>query len=138
NRAVKQKAAEVENILESITDGFYTLNKNWEFTYINKSFERIIKRSREELLGRILWEAFPDALDLDFYPQYHKAVEERVSVHFEEFYPVPPCWLRVNAYPTDAGIVVYFMDITDQKEYQQKIEKQNRQFKEIAWVQAHQ
>ncbi|MEQ7800338.1 PAS domain S-box protein [Pedobacter sp. ASV1-7] len=136
--AIKQKAAEVENILESITDAFYTVNKNWEFTYINKSFERILKRTREELLGKVLWEAFPDTVELDYYNQYHKAVNEKVSVHFEEFYPFPPLWFSVNAYPTHTGLAVYLMDITDQKNYQQKIEKQNRQFKEIAWVQAHQ
>jgi len=136
--AVKQKAAEVESILESITDAFYTVNENWEFTYINKSFERILKRTREELLGKVLWEAFPEAAGLDYYSQYHKAVNEKVSVHFEEFYPFPPLWLSVNAYPTHTGLAVYLMDITDQKNYQQKIEKQNRQFKEIAWVQAHQ
>lgn len=136
--AVKKKVTEIESILESITDAFFTVNKKWEFTYINKSFERILKRSREDLLGKVLWEAFPDAVELDYYAQYHKAANENVSVHFEEFYPVPPLWLSVNAHPTQTGLVVYLMDITTQKNYQQKIEKQNRQFKEIAWVQAHQ
>lgn len=137
-KILNKKAKEIENILESITDGFFTVNKNWEFTYINKEFERILKRTREELLGRNLWEAFPEIVDLDFFTQYHKAMEENISVHFEEFNPVISAWLAVNAYPTDAGLAIYFIDNTNQKKYQQKIEIQNRQFKEIAWVQAHQ
>lgn len=137
-QAINKKAREIENILESITDGFFTVNKNWEFTYINKEFERIIKRTREELLGRNIWEAFPDIVDLEFYVQYHKAMDENASVHFEEFYPAVSSWLSVNAYPTDAGLAIYFIDNTEQKKYQQKIESQNKQFKEIAWVQAHQ
>lgn len=136
--AVKKKAREIENILESITDGFFTVNKNWNFTYINKEFERILKRTRDELLEKNLWEAFPEFLDLEFFTQYHKAMDENVSVHFEEFNPVAGCWLAVNAYPTDTGLAIYFIDNTDQKKYQQKIESQNKQFKEIAWVQAHQ
>ncbi|SMC54547.1 response regulator [Pedobacter nyackensis] len=137
-QAVKEKAREIENILESITDGFFTVNKQWEFTYINKEFERILKHTREELLGKNLWDAFPEVIDLDFYTQYHKAMNENISVHFEEYNPVISRWLSVNAYPTDTGLAIYFIDNTDQKSYQQKIESQNRQFKEIAWVQAHQ
>jgi len=137
-QAINQKASEIENILESITDGFFTVNKNWEFTYINKEFERILQRTREELLGKNLWEAFPEIIELEFYPQYHKAMSEHIPVHFEEYNPVIARWLAVNAYPTDAGLAIYFIDNTDQKKYQQKIESQNRQFKEIAWVQAHQ
>lgn len=136
--ALKKKAREIENILESITDGFFTVNKDWEFTYINKEFERIIKRKRTELLGKNIWDAFPDTTELDFFTQYHKAMDENVSVHFEEYYPAISCWLLVNAYPTDSGMAIYFIDNTTQKKYQQKIESQNKQFKEIAWVQAHQ
>lgn len=135
---LKEKAREIENILESITDGFFTVSKNWEFTYINKEFERILKRSRTDLLGKNLWEIFPESLTLDFFPQYHKAMDEHVSVHFEEFDHTISSWLSVNAYPTESGLAIYFVDITDQKNYQQKIESQNKQFKEIAWVQAHQ
>lgn len=137
-KTLNKKTREIENILESITDGFFTVNKNWEFTYINKEFERIQKRNREDLLGKNLWETFPESLELDFYAQYHKAMAENVSVHFEEYNPVIECWLAVNAYPTDTGLAIYFIDNTDQKRYQQKIESQNKQFKEIAWVQAHQ
>lgn len=137
-KILNEKAKEIENILESITDGFFTVNKNWEFTYINKEFERIIKRTRKELLGKNLWEAFPEAAKLDFFPQYHKAMDENVSVHFEEYDSVVGCWLAVNAYPTESGLAIYFIDNTSKKNYQQKIESQNKQFKEIAWVQAHQ
>lgn len=137
-KILHQKTREIENILESITDGFFAVNRNWEFTYINKEFERILQRSRTELLGKNLWENFPEVVDLEFYNQYHKAMSENVSVHFEEYNPVTERWLAVNAYPTDAGLAIYFIDNTEQKNYQQKIESQNKQFKEIAWVQAHQ
>ncbi|SDL11933.1 PAS domain S-box-containing protein [Pedobacter sp. ok626] len=137
-KVLKEKARETENILESITDGFFTLNKSWEFTYINKEFERILSRNREDLLGKNIWEIFTESLKLDFFAQYHKAMDEHVSVHFEEFDHTISRWLAVNAYPTESGLAIYFVDITDQKNYQQKIERQNKQFKEIAWVQAHQ
>ncbi|WP_316810969.1 PAS domain S-box protein [Pedobacter heparinus] len=136
--ALKKKAREIENILESITDGFFTVNKNWELTYINKAFEKIIQTNRADIIGKNLWECFPEARELDYSQLYKKALSENVPVHFEEFYPPLNIWLSVNAYPTDTGLAVYFTDNTAQQNYQRKIEVQNRQFKEIAWVQAHQ
>lgn len=135
---LKKKNREIENILESITDGFFTVSKNWEFTYMNKEFERIVKRTREDLTGKNLWVEFPNALKLEFYSQYQKAIRENVSVHFESYYAPLCTWLAINAYPTETGLAVYLVDVTQQKNYQQKIESQNKQFKEIAWVQAHQ
>ena len=136
--ALKKKAKEIENILESITDGFFTVNRNWELTYINKAFEKIIQTSRIGIIGKNLWEYFPEARDLAYFQLYQKALSENVSVHFEEFYPPLNIWLSVNAYPTDSGLAVYFTDNTAQQNYQHKIEVQNKKFKEIAWVQAHQ
>lgn len=135
---LKEKSDEIENILESITDGFFAVNKKWEFTYINKEFERIIRRKRDGLLGKNLWEEFPLAVELEFYTQYQKAVKEKIPVHFEAYYEPLACWLAINAYPTNTGLAIYLVDVTEQKKYQQKIESQNKQFKEIAWVQAHQ
>lgn len=136
--ALQKKAREIENILESITDAFFTINKDWELTYVNKAFEKIIQTKRADIIGKNLWECFPEARELDYFPLYNKALSENVSVHFEEYYPPLNIWLSVNAYPTDAGLAVYFTDNTEQQNYQRKIEIQNRQFKEIAWVQAHQ
>lgn len=136
--ALQKKAREIENILESITDAFFTINKDWELTYVNKAFEKIIQTKRADIIGKNLWECFPEARELDYFQLYNKALSENVSVHFEEFYPPLNIWLSVNAYPTDAGLAVYFTDNTEQQNYQRKIEIQNRQFKEIAWVQAHQ
>lgn len=136
--ALKKKAKEIENILESITDGFFTVNRDWELTYVNKAFEKIIQTNRADIIGKNLWKCFPEARELDYFQLYKKALSENVPVHFEEFYPPLNIWLSVNAYPTDAGLAVYFTDNTVQQNYQRKIEIQNRQFKEIAWVQAHQ
>lgn len=136
--ALKKKAREIENILESITDGFFTVNKDWELTYINKAFEKIIQINKADIIGKNLWDCFPEAKELAYYQLYKNALADNSSVHFEEFYPPLNIWLSVNAYPTETGLAVYFTDNTEQKNYQRKIEIQNRQFKEIAWVQAHQ
>jgi PAS domain S-box-containing protein len=118
---IKEKSAELENILDSITDGFYALNKRWEVTYINKAAERALSCKKDEVIGKNLWDCFPRSREGKFYSEYERAMTERVSVHFEELYAPLDVWGSMNVYPTKDGIAVYFVDITEQKKIQEKI-----------------
>jgi PAS domain S-box-containing protein len=118
---VTEKSAELENILDSITDGFYALNSRWEVTFINKAAEQALSCTREEITSKNLWDFFPRSLEGRFYAEYERAMTERVSVHFEELYAPLGVWGSMNVYPTKDGIAVYFVDITEQKKIQEKI-----------------
>ncbi len=120
-RALAEKTAELENILDSITDGFYALNSKWEVTFINKAAETALACTREEIIGKNLWDFFPNSRDGMFYAEYQRAMKERISVHFEELYAPLGVWGSMNVYPTREGIAVYFVDITEQKKIQEKI-----------------
>ncbi|OKH52017.1 hybrid sensor histidine kinase/response regulator [Calothrix sp. HK-06] len=111
----------IKNIFESITNGFFALDNNWCFSYLNKQAELLLQRQREDLLGHYIWEAFPDAVNSKFYHQYHSAVVERASVEFEEFYPPLNTWFAVHAYPSTDGLSVYFQDITKRKQAEQEL-----------------
>ncbi len=108
----KDHANRIVSILESITDGFFTVDGDWNVTYWNSEAERILRRSRGKMLGKNLWLEYQDAIRLKFYSEYHRAVEEQISVHFEEFLPALDIWLEVSAYPAPEGLSVYFKDIT--------------------------
>ena len=116
--ALIEKTKETENILESITDG-------------------LLKHSRGQLVGKMIWDIFPEAKNLKFHSEYHRAKKENVSVHFEERHPQLDLWLAVNAYPTPEGLTVYFVDVTEQRNHVNMIEEQNKRLKEIAWIQSH-
>lgn len=118
--ALQEKISEVENILESITDGFFTLDYNWRFIYINKEFERILNHKRENLIGLNFWKKFPAAKNL-LSTKFQRAMQEKITVHFEEYYVPEKKWLSVNAYPAREGLAVYFADITEQKKIQERI-----------------
>ncbi len=102
-------------ILESITDAFFALDKDWRFIYINRQAERFLQSKREELFGQSVWDKFSGSVDSTFYQQYHKAVAQQISVSFEAFYPPRNTWFEVHAYPTSEGLSVYFQDITQRK-----------------------
>ncbi len=103
------------NILESISGGFYALDRDWRFIYLNRRCESLIRRRREELLGRSIWEVFPEAADSVFQEQYRRAVAEGVAVTFETFDASLAAWFEIHAYPSPAGLSVYFHDISERK-----------------------
>src|SRR5215216_1065396 len=92
------------DILESITDEFSALDRQWRFTYVNEQALDVIRRAkgeeltREEVLGKSFWEVFPEGVGSVFYEKYHEAMREQKSVHFEARSPFTDRWVEVHAY----------------------------------------
>ncbi len=128
---VKTKTRQISSILESITDGFYALNRNWEVTYFNKTAERVLGCTREEIIGKNFWEFFADSREGRFYTEYERVMNEGVSVHFEEFYAPLKVWGSMHVYPAEEGIVVYFVDVTEQKKIQEQIARDEENLRAI-------
>lgn len=98
--------------LESISDGFYLIDKDWNFAYLNGQAERMLHRSRHDLLGKNTWQEFPAAVGSSIEHEYRRAVQTHCTGRFEVFFPPLDTWFDVHAYPTDEGLAVYFRDIT--------------------------
>ena len=113
--AAEAAGARVTRILESITDAFYALDRDWRFTYINLQAERLLRRSRDELLGKVLWDEFPESVGSAFDRMYHEALATGRAVTLEEYYPPLGTWFEVRAYPSTDGLSVYFRDVTERR-----------------------
>jgi PAS domain S-box-containing protein len=111
-QAAKERATD---ILESINDAFYAVDEEWRFTYVNGKAEELWGRSREELLGRNVWEEFPEAVDHESYRQIRRAMQEGVTTEFETRLPHDSAWVAGRAYPSREGLSVYFRDVTEQR-----------------------
>ncbi|WP_164674883.1 PAS domain S-box protein [Anditalea andensis] len=120
-KALENSNAKLSETLESIQDGFFALDFDWKVTYWNKEAEKILYSKREDVLGKSLWESFPEALKLLFYKEYNRAMKDREIVNFEEYFPPFAKWFNVSAFPSDGGITVYFKDITKIKNESTKL-----------------
>lgn len=114
-------AQRLQQTLQSITDGFFTVDENWQVTYVNPVGEQLLERTQGELLGRDLWDAFPAAVSTRFHSQYHHAVAEQQTVCFEEFFAPLNRWFEVTAYPFNGGLAVYFRDITERHQHVERL-----------------
>jgi PAS domain S-box-containing protein len=121
-----------DEVLESITDAFFAVDGDWRFTYVNQQAETLLQRSREELLGQNVWEEFPEAVELAFHEQYHRAVREGESVQFEAHFPPLQAWFRVHAYPFEGGLSVYFDDVTEEKRQREELKMMSRAVEKAA------
>lgn len=130
--ALREAERRSAQTLERIGDAFFAVDDDWIVTYWNREAERVLQKPKEEIIGKHLWTEYEDAVDLEFYTQYHKAVEEQETVHFEEFYPPLEIWFEVSAYPSDTGLSVYFRDITERKNYEESLKELNRELEEHA------
>ncbi len=109
------------NILESISDGFFSLDKEMVVTYFNSAAGKLLGRDAGEVLGRSLFDAFPEARGSIFEERYAEALRERKFLSFEAYFEPAPYrnWYEVRVFPFEDGISVYFQIITERKRAQE-------------------
>jgi PAS domain S-box-containing protein len=102
-------------VLESIAEGFFTLDSQWRFDFVNQQAHRILNRDRGSLEGRTLWDEYPGLEGTEFEASYRRTMQDRVTTTFTAFYPGHGRWYEVSTFPAPQGVSVYFRDVTEQK-----------------------
>lgn len=124
SRQAKAFAQKVDTIIEEITDGFCQLDNQWRFIRINKVAEKILGIPREKLVGKCLWDLFPDTPDYNYPAQFRKAMQDGISTTFEDYRPDLDKWFSAIVYPSTEGLTVFFRDITQEKKNIRQLEQQ--------------
>ncbi len=135
-REAEQEAARLGALLsatlESITDAFYTLDHEWRFTYLNREAERLFKRPRAQLLGKVIWDEFGALRGQIGYCEFHRALRENRTVVFEEYYAPHQTLSEVRASPSGEGLTVYFRDVTEARKTEESLRISEQRFRTIA------
>ncbi len=118
--------------LESISDAFLTLDRDWRFTYVNSQAEQLLRHPASALLGRVCWEVFPEAITTSFGDDLHRAVAEQRPVTGEGYYPPYDIWMAMRAYPSRDGLTIIAHDITAQKRIVQALAESEQRFRQLA------
>jgi PAS domain S-box-containing protein len=128
-QALQEANGKLNNILESITEGFFALDRQWNFTHFNSLLEPVLQRPVSELLGKNIWEEFPEVIGTPFERAYRQAAAEQKPVSFEEFYPPLNIWFEVRVYPSADGLSVYFRDITHRVQTEEALRYSEERFR---------
>ncbi|WP_435736819.1 SpoIIE family protein phosphatase [Cellulosimicrobium sp. PMB13] len=114
--ALRAGEERVQQILEDMTVGYYWLDPEWRFGYVNAEAERILGSPRERLLGGVVWDLFPAASGSTFGDGYREVARTGEPMVFDAYYPAPlDGWYEVRAVPERGGVAAYFTDITERR-----------------------
>lgn len=102
-------------ILERITDAFFALDDQYQFTYLNNTAEAEFGSSADDLFGQVIWEQFPEARQSTFFESYQTAFRTQEPQILESYFEPWDKWYREYVYPSPDGLSVFFRDITESK-----------------------
>jgi PAS domain S-box-containing protein len=122
----------VESVLNSVSDTHILLDWDWRAIYVNEAAARAVGRPREEIIGHTWWDLFPDIVGTELARQYHRAMDERIYVAFEYYYPTTDTWWENRFYPAPAGLSVFATNITERKVAEEKTKATSAQLRALS------
>src|SRR5438067_2473338 len=112
---LQETVRKMTDILEKTSDGFFAVDRDWRFTFVNRQAEKLLDRRREDLIGKDFWMEFPEFTRDAFEKNYRRAMSEQIAVEFEASDPNGRVWFELLAYPSGGGVSVFLRDVTDRK-----------------------
>ena len=102
-------------ILDSISEGYFSLDRDWRVTTVNRVAEQYVGRPRGDMLGRRLQELFPKLRGTSVEAQLRRVLEQGEAVDFP-FASVlhPGRRLEVHGFPlplSGGGVGVLFVNV---------------------------
>jgi PAS domain S-box-containing protein len=113
--ATQALSERLRNTLGDISDAFYLLDYDSTFLFLNGQAERLLQRSKDDLLGKSIVQEFPGSAGIKFQEHYQRAITTGQTVRFQEYFIPLKKWFTVAAHPTPEGLAVYFRDVTEQR-----------------------
>lgn len=119
----RARRATIQRLVESITDAYAVLDRTWTYVEVNRQAETILGRPRHDLLGRNIWDVFPEVVGTPAWEALHRAMRTRTPVDFELHEPTAGRWYEHRVYPHDVGLTIMFTDVTDRKRTEADVQR---------------
>ena len=129
HRRERELESELERMLGRISDAFYAVDEEYRFTHVNERAAELLGYSEEALVDTVMWKVLPDAPEL--YEEFERALTTQEPVSFERYFEPLDIWAEVNVYPSESGLSVYLLDVTERKEREQALRRTERRFEAI-------
>lgn len=126
---LEQSRLRVMNILESTTDSYVELDADWRFKYVNLKAEKLLGKSRDLLLGKQIWDIFPETVQSELFRELHSAKSNGKNTTLEEYLSGFDAWMEFHVFPLNDSVALYFRDITQRKKTEQELLESEARFR---------
>ncbi len=127
----KNSEKELIDVYERVTDGFVAIDKNWNYTYINKTAGMMMDKNPVDIMGHNLWEIFPQLVGSDIHEAYEKAMNTQEMITLEQYFSPNDTWYIHMIYPSPDGLSVFFKDISYRKKQEVSIAESELLFRTL-------
>ncbi|MDX1931672.1 MAG: response regulator [Capsulimonadales bacterium] len=117
---------QLTDVFDHIPDAFSIVGHDWRYIYVNGPAERLVGRSRGDLLNRSLWEVFPEVHETPIRDALLRAAEERTPRTEVTQIPGTDLWVEVRAYPVPDGLAIYAQDVSERKRTELALQEEMR------------
>ena len=118
--------------LGRISDGCIAIDADWCYTYVNAAAGQLLGREPHDLIGKHIWTEFPTPADNAFRIDYETAMAEQRLVTVQSVDASGTRWFENRIHPSDDGVTVVFIDVTDRKAAEIREAAMNRILEGIA------
>ncbi|MFY8109846.1 MAG: PAS domain S-box protein [Bacteroidia bacterium] len=127
----KESSGRIVDILETISDGFVSIDKDWKYTYMNIKAGEILRKHPKSIVGKVFWDEFQSKEDLTFKRACSEVMEKSIIKLTTDYIPEFDKWLESKIYPAPEGINIFFRDITEQKKAELKLIESEIKFRNL-------
>ncbi len=129
--ALKLSEQRISDMIESISDYVYAIDRNWNFIYVNESFAKDVGYHASELIGKNIWKTVDKLNGTIIEEKFREAMNTRKIVRFEWETVYTDSYREFTVYPSIEGITVYGKNVTKRKKAEEQIKIENERLKTI-------
>lgn len=124
-------SSQLEILLESLSDGFFVVDRNLQVKLCNSVFAELVSMERKEIVGLHLTEVIPNFKNTRTHQEIPSIIESKEPRSYEAFNVFFDVWLLISVYPFEDGAAVFYRDITELKEASISVEKSERNLQDL-------
>jgi PAS domain S-box-containing protein len=123
--ALRESSRRFEETVDAVSDLFAAFDRDWNYIYLNKKAASFTGHAPEDLVGKNIWETFPNAVGGTFYQEVTEAAASRKIRRFEACYQNSR-WYEHRAYPHAGGLSLFSTDMTQKKQSEELLRLRDR------------